>query len=109
LLVLLAGLCKILTVALFASVRVLVLAVVSVPLVLEGGSLGPRAVFTILSLGWPLVVNVYRHIMLAAVELIESQVAASRIQVKPVFRSGQCPLNLCAACSTLAFSTPVCC
>jgi hypothetical protein len=83
--VLVAGVCRVLTVALYTCGRVLILAVVFTPLVLEGGSLGPRAVFTILSLGWPLVVNLYAHSMLALFGSTESQVAASRMQVrKPV-------------------------
>ena len=80
-LVLLAGLYRAVVVFSYSCGRVLVIGVAYIPFVLMGGQLQARSVFTIISLAWPLVLNVYRHVLFALVEGTEAQVAASRIQV----------------------------
>ena len=80
-LVLLAGLYRAVVVFLYSCGRILVVGVIYIPFVLLGGRLQARSIFTTLSLSWPLVVNVYRHVLFAILEGTESQVAMSRIQV----------------------------
>ena len=77
----LAGLYRAVVVLLYSCGRILVIAVAYIPFVLVGGRLQARSVFTIISLTWPLMVNVYRHVLFALLEGTESQVAMSRIQV----------------------------
>ena len=83
----LTGLYKTLVVILYVAGRVLLQAVVFIPVGLTGGPVTSRAVFLTISLSGHLTIIFYRH-HLALAELIDSHVSLSRMQVNPIGGSG---------------------
>ena len=92
--VFLAGLFRMFAVFLYVTGRVFIMVVIYIAVGLAREPVTLRAFFTILSLSWPLAVNIYRHITLGVIELLEASVAVLRMKVRSV------PL-LCVACSAL--------
>jgi ATP-binding cassette subfamily C (CFTR/MRP) protein 4 len=81
LMVFLAGLFRMFAVFLYITGRVFIMVVIYTAVGLAGEPVTPRAFFTILSLSWPLAVNIYRHITLSVIELLEASVAVLRMKV----------------------------
>ena len=79
---LIAGLYRVVVVFLYVCGQSMIVGVIFIPVGLVGDPVIPRAVFTILSLSWPLAVNVYCYALLAILEATEVQVALTRIQVR---------------------------
>ena len=82
LLVLLAGICRAVAILLYICARGVLVGVVYITVGLTGGPVRVQGVFSILSLSWPLAVNLYRQLTSAVVETVESSVAVSRMQVR---------------------------
>lgn len=76
-----AGLFRTISTNLYLLGQGLVVAVVYIAVGLTGGEVTQRGLFTTLSLSWSLAVNIFCHFSLAAMDLIESNVATLRMKV----------------------------